>query len=255
MIFLSKLVYAMFTPPGLFIVVILIMAVWLIRRHTHKLLSIALLLLALFMYITSIPIFAAGINDALDHTYQRQLPPENADAAVVVLAGGVSEDENGHPFQPSIETMERLYAAVKLSKEQPSCKFLIMSGCDAYDDTVTPVAVVMQEAAKVMDCHAEIIIEDKSRNTDENLKYSSEIVKNLGIKHVVIVTNNFHMARAMNFARQYIPKGIKIYSYPSGGYCPKRGVTSDDFLPNLKALSASCIGIKELLGNIVAKLR
>ena len=73
-----------------------------------------------------------------------------------------------------------------------------------------------------MDCHAQIILEDKSRNTDENLKYSAEIIKQLGVKHVVIVTSNSHMERSMNFARQYIPKDIKVYAYPSGGYRPKK---------------------------------
>ena len=112
----------------------------------------------------------------------------------------------------------------------------------------------MQDAAKTMDCRAEIILEDKSRNTDENLKYSAEIIKQLGVKHVVIVTSNSHMERAMNFAQQYIPDDIKIYAYPSGGYLPKMEMTLEAFLPDVGALSISRSAIKELIGNIVAKL-
>lgn len=176
-------------------------------------------------------------------------------AAVVALAGGASEDENGVPFQPSISTMERLYAAIKLSKEIPSCKFLIMSGgYDIYSEPAVSVASIMQDAAKTMDCRAEIILEDKSRNTDENLKYSAEIIKQLGVKHVVIVTSNSHMERAMNFAQQYIPEDIEIYAYPSGGYPPKIEMTLKAFLPDVRALSASRSAIKELIGNIVAEL-
>lgn len=167
-----------------------------------------MVLLALSMYITSIPVFVISINNFIDHAYQHQTPPKGAKAAVIVLAGGWSTDENGVPFQPSISTMERLYAAVKLSKELPSCKFLIMSGgYDIYSESTVSVASIMQDAAKTMDCRAEIILEDKSRNTDENLKYSAEIIKQLGVKHVVIVTSNSHMERAMNFAQQYISKG------------------------------------------------
>lgn len=252
MLFIEKFLSSLILPPGIFILTMLLLSVWVIRKH--RFIGACIFLIALAMYITSIPIFAFCLNNAIDHSYQRQLPPKDVLSAVVVLAGGVSEDENGRPFQPSISTMERLYAAIKLSKEHPACKFLIMSGCDAYDESVIPVAAVMQDAAKMMDCRAQIIIEGKSRNTDENLKYSAEVVKKLGVKHVVIVTSNSHMARAMNFARKYIPEDIKVYAYPSGGYRPKRKLTYDDFLPNVRALAASCVGIKELIGNVVAKL-
>lgn len=240
---------------SIFIAAILLLAIYIIHKPSHRLLGILLVLLALSMYITSIPIFAISINNFIDHAYQHQTPPKGAKAAVIVLAGGWSTDENGVPFQPSISTMERLYAAVKLSKELPSCKFLIMSGgYDIYSDPTVSVASIMQDAAKTMDCHAQIILEDKSRNTDENLKYSAEIIKQLGVKHVVIVTSNSHMERSMNFARQYIPKDIKVYAYPSGGYRPKKEMTLEAFLPDVRALSASCVAIKELIGNTVAKL-
>ena len=240
---------------SVFIVAIMLLAVYIIRKPSHKLVGILLVLLALSMYITSIPIFAVSIDNVIGHAYQHQIPPKGVKAAIIVLAGGWSKDENGVPFQPSISTMERLYAAIKLSKEIPSCKFLIMSGgYDIYSEPTVSVASIMQDAAKTMDCRAEIILEDKSRNTDENLKYSAEIIKQLGVKHVVIVTSNSHMERSMNFARQYIPEDIKVYAYPSGGYRPKMDMTLDAFLPDVRALSTSCGAIKELVGNIVAKL-
>lgn len=242
-------------PVSIFIVAIMLLAVYIIRKPSHKLLGILLILLALSMYITSIPIFAVSISNVIDNAYQHQTPPKGVNAAVIVLAGGWSKDENGVPFQPSMSTIERLYAAIKLSKEIPSCKFLIMSGgYDIYSEPTVSVASIMQDAAKTMDCRAEIILEDKSRNTDENLKYSAEIVKELGVKHVVIVTSNVHMERSMNFARQYIPEDIKIYAYSSGGYRPKMEITLEAFLPDVRALSASRSAIKELIGNIVAKL-
>lgn len=247
----------MILPPGIFILTLLLLAVGVIYKKKYKFIGGAIVLITISMYITSIPIFANCLDKYIDHIFQRQLPPVNAKVAVavVVLAGGSSRDENGQPFQPSIITMERLYAAVKLSKEHPMCKFLIMSGCDVYDESVIPVAVVMRDAAKTMDCRADIIIEDKSRNTDENLKYSAEIVKKLGVKHVVIITSNSHIKRAMEFAYQYMPDDVKLYAYPSGGY-EKRDVklTPEMFLPDVQALSESCVAIKELIGGVVAKL-
>lgn len=253
--FMEKLISSLILPPGIFILTLLLLAVWVIYKQKYKFIGGAISLIAISMYITSIPIFAYYLNKHVNHIYQRQLPPKNVKAAVIVLAGGVSEDENGRPFQPSISTMERLYAAVKLSKEHSSCKFLIMSGCDAYDESIVPVAVVMRDAAKMMDCRADIIIEDRSRNTDENLKYSAEIVKKLSVKHVVIVTSNSHITRAMNFAYQYMPDDVKLYAYPSGGYEEREiKFTLEMFLPDVQTLGASCIGIKELIGRVLANL-
>lgn len=255
MLFAEKLLSSFMLPPGIFIMVMLFLSIWVLRQQKHQVIGGGILLIALIMYVTSIPIFACYINNALSHTYQRQLPPKDVQSAAVVLAGGVSEDENGRPFQPSITTMERLYAAVKLSKEHPSCKFLIMSGCDTYNESIMPVAVVMRNAAKTMDCRAEIVVEDKSRNTDENLKYSAEIVRELGIKHVLIVTSNLHIKRAMDFAYQYMPDGVKLYAYPSGGSEKQDAkLTPEMFLPDVNELSMSCVGIKELIGSVIARL-
>ena len=253
--FIEKLLISLIFPPGIFILTLLLLAIWVIYKKKYKFIGSAISLIAITMYITSIPVFASCLNKRIDHIYQRQLPPENEKVAVIVLAGGVSKDENGLPFQPSISTMERLYAAVKLSKEHPSCKFLIMSGCDSYDESAVPIAVVMRDAAKTMDCHADIIIEDRSRNTDENLEYSAEIIKKLGVKHVAIVTSNSHIKRAMDFAYQYMPNDIKLYAYPSGGYEKQdANLTPEMFLPDVQALGESCIATKELIGGVVAKL-
>ena len=254
MTFIYNFVSSLLMPPGIFIAIVFSVSIYSIRKPALRVLGIMLMIVSIAMYVTSIPIFAFTVNNIIEHIYKRQLPPRNVKVAVVVLSGGVSKDENRQPFQPSITTMERLFAAVKLSKENPSCEFLIMSGCDPFGESDISIAEVMKNAAETMDCHAKIIIEDKSRNTDENLEYSAEIIKRLGVKHVVIVTSNSHMERAMNFAHKYIPNNIKIYAYPSGGYKPEVALSYEMFLPDIRALFKSCKSIQELLGNILAKL-
>lgn len=254
MIFICKLAVSLITPPGVFMLILFLLAILVICKSEHIVLGLALFLLSSIMYIISIPLVAFIFNNALNHIYSHQFPPKDANAAVIVLGGGWSIDEDGKPFQPSIETIERVYAAVKLSKEYSSCEFLIMSGGDTYERHQISVAEVMKGAAEVMDCKAKIIIEDKSRNTDENLKYSAKIVKRLRIKHVVIITSNIHMKRAMEFACQYMPDDTEIYAYPSGGYRKLGTLSLEMFLPSIRALSASCDGIKELIGGVIAKL-
>ena len=253
---ITNILISLIVPPGIFISILVILACWTIYKYKYIYFGIVLCIIALLMYITSIPAFSTRVNNMVVNVYKRYLPPENTEAAVVVLAAGWSKDENGVPFQPSINTIERLYAAVKLSKECPPCKFLIMSGgYDIYTQSNISIASIMRKAAQIMDCNVKIILEEKSRNTDENLKYSVAIVKKLGVKHVVIVTSNLHIKRAMDFAYQYMPNDVKLYAYPSGGYEKWTvNLTPEMFLPSVDALGASCRGIKELIGGVLAKL-
>ena len=253
---ICDLVGSLIVPPGCFVAAILVIAALAIRTPRKPLLAGALCLLAAAMYLMSSPIFAFYVNNALERAYEKpQLPPEGDKAAVVVLAGGSSIDEDGKPFQPSPATMERLYVAVKLAKEHPSCSPLIFSGGDTYGRHGVTAAAVMKYAAKIMGCRAQIILEDKARNTDENLKYCAEIVEQLGVRHVVVVTSNNHIKRSMEFAYQYMPGNVKIYAYPSGGAaCKEIDVTPEMLMPSITSLCASSMGIKEWIGRAVASL-
>ena len=237
MFLLYKLAGSLVVPPGCFIVAILIIAALAMRKPRK-------------------PFLAGALCVPLGTAYEKpQLPPKDAKAAVIVLGGGSSLDENGKPFQPSAAAMERLYAAVKISKEQPWCSRLIFSGGDVYGRHKVSEAAVMKYAAKIMGCRKKIILEDQSRNTDENLKYCAEIVKKHGFKDVVVVTNNFHIERAMDFAYQYMPRNVRLYAYPSGGVRQKEiHVTPEMLMPSVGSLSASCTGIKEWIGMAVASL-
>ena len=256
MFLLYKFIGSLVVPPGCFIVALLVLAAVAMRKPRKPFLAGALCLLSVAMYVMSSPVFAFYVNKPLGASYEKpQLPPKNAKAAVIVLSGGSSLDEDGKPFQPSAAAMERLYAAVKISKEQPWCSRLIFSGGDVYGQHKVSEAAVMKYAAKIMGCRKKIILEDKSRNTDENLKYCAEIVEELGVKDVVVVTNNFHIERAMEFANQYMPSDVNLYAYPSGGAKPKEiEVTPEMLMPSVGSLSASCSGIKEWIGMAVASL-
>lgn len=180
------------------------------------------------------------------------IPPDNAKAAIIVLGGGSSNDKNGKPFQPGIATMERLYVGIKLAKEHPSFSYLILSGGDVLQRHNITEAEIMESAAKIMDSKAHIILEKKSRNTDENLKFCASIIKKIGVKNVIIVTNNFHIRRAMDFAYLYMPQGINIYPYPSGGRQNSKITYSiNSFLPNMRALAVTRTRLKEVLGAIL----
>ena len=250
---LADIISSIIMPPGIFIIILLIMSLYALKKPRRVILASFLVLLALSIYIASIPITTFYLNKWFIDIYKPQLPHDNAKTAVIVLGGGFYYDENNKPSQPNIATMERLYAGVKLTKEHSTFSYLILSAGNTYRPNSVTGAEIMAYAAKTMDCKATIIIEGKSRNTEENLKYCAEIVKKLGIKNVIIVTNNFHIRRSMDFAYLYMPTNVNIFPYPSGGQQPRNITLSLQlFIPSTRALMITQLRIKEMIGILLA---
>lgn len=250
---LADIITSFVSPPGLFIIVLLVLSLYALKKPRRIIVASLLVLLSISIYISSIPITTFYLNKWFIDVYKPQLPPDNENAAIIVLAGGNSNNEDGQPIQPNSATLERLFVGVKLTKENPSFSYIILSGGDTMERSKISPAKIMEVAATTMDCKAKIILEEDSRNTDENLKYSAEIIKSLNVKNVIIITNNFHIRRAMDFAYLYMPSNVKVYPYPSGGQQP-REITFDYtlLLPSFRALDITRLRIKEIIGMLLA---
>jgi uncharacterized SAM-binding protein YcdF (DUF218 family) len=95
---------------------------------------------------------------------------------------------------------------------------------------------------------SDLIIEDKARNTEENIIYSKLILDSLDINNgIVIITSAFHVPRTNYIAKKHGMNSslifpcnyIEINSYLS---------FSDYFLPNMKAMNDWAFLIKEWIG-------
>ncbi len=76
--------------------------------------------------------------------------------------------------------------------------------------------------ASLMKEHAEylgipgrnILLEDKSRNTEEDAKYTKEILQKYKYKSLILVTAPYHSKRAFTIFQKVMGKDIKIISAP-----------------------------------------
>ncbi len=264
---LYKIIGAFAAPPGLFVAALLLFALALFLYSVlqkkkgnsacasgMKFFAIPALIFALVLYFMSIPAGARLITGPLEMRYSAQLPPDNAPAAVLVLAGGSSVDENGSSVQPSPFSLERVFTAVKIARARAGRSVLILSGGDVYGANDRTEAAVLGDAAREMGWTGEVILEEQSRTTAENMAYSAEIISVLGLTRVIIVTNAFHMPRSMRLAERYMA-GLQLYPAPGPLYTDPliRGISS--FLPSSGSLNASCMGIRERIGMLAAGFR
>ncbi len=76
-------------------------------------------------------------------------------------------------------------------------------------------ASLMKEHAEYLGIPGKsILLEDKSRNTEENAKYTKEILRKYGYKSVILITSPYHSRRASAIFQKVMGKDIKIISAP-----------------------------------------
>lgn len=118
--------------------------------------------------------------------------------AVIVLGAGVNDET------PSLSLQTRLDAAAAYIAEHPDVP-VVLSGGQGPGETITE-AEAMRIALQARYPDKAFLLEEKSTSTAENFRYSKALLNAEGIDagsaSVLIVTNDFHMARACLIARR-----------------------------------------------------
>ena len=123
------------------------------------------------------------------------------DNYIVVLGAGL---DNGRT--PNLILSERLEAAIKSEKEHPN-QYIVVSGGKGKDEYVTEAEAMKKYLEDKGIDEEKIIKEDRSRDTNENLKFSKEKIeehsnKSISEVNVKIVTADFHAFRSGFLARR-----------------------------------------------------
>lgn len=129
---------------------------------------------------------------------------------VIVL--GAQWKQNG----PSYVLQKRLTEAVKYLQENPDTK-VIVSGGQGMNEPISEAQGMSEYLANAGIEEERIWKEEQSTNTYENLIYSGELLDMENDK-VVLVTNNFHMFRALQIAEKQgyaHVEGQAAASYPA----------------------------------------
>jgi uncharacterized SAM-binding protein YcdF (DUF218 family) len=94
--------------------------------------------------------------------------------------------------------------------------------------------------------------EKESRNTAENAIFSAAILRQSGIRRIILVTHAWHMKRAV---AAFIGNGMAITPAPTSFYLPVATGFWSAITPNVSTLRMSGYGIHETLGYIWYKVR
>ncbi len=236
MFFLKKFISYFILPPGIFVLVFMLIAI-LARRGLIRKLS---LLSALTLYLISTEPVKDALIYPLESEYTRA-DPSNAEA-IVVLGGGVYN--TGYLKSSSYK---RLITGFLLHRDTGLP--IILSGGAAIN--AIPEAQVMKKLLREFGVEEESIYADlQSRDTRENALYVKKICKRIGCRRVLIVTSAFHMGRALESFKKV---GLDAIPYPTDfRFEGKYNLYS--LFPKMGAFYDSSVAIREHIGRLFYRI-
>ena len=113
------------------------------------------------------------------------------------------------------EEEERVLYGVKLFKDDWAKKDRIIMAGGPLVWKYTWASLMKEQAESLGIPGKKILLEDKSRSTEEDALYTKEILKKNGFKSIILVTSPYHSRRASLIFKRVLGSEFKIISAPS----------------------------------------
>lgn len=229
--------YSALMPPTILIVLCVLGSVAALRyRRSGLAVAIAA---SVLLYLSATPLVATGLS--------RYLTVRPADAAtlrqaqaIVVLGGGMHIGD-GAPDTLDGVTLERLAAAARLWRltELP----VAVTGGRPPRAASSLGALMKTELEE--NFHVPVNwAEGESRTTIENATFTAPLLKQAGVREVIVVTSPWHMKRAL---WSFEDAGLKAVAYPTVPE-PRLPTDAGAFFPDTGALHHSFYDLHEIIG-------
>jgi uncharacterized SAM-binding protein YcdF (DUF218 family) len=238
-------------PPGLLLVLLILGIV--LRKRWPKVSMACLVLGVLGFWVMSLPVAVEWEARFIEH--DRALAQaawvslgQRADAIVVLGASRERGDPAWEGDVASSMGIERVRYAARVAKAS-HLPVLITGGSPLVDP---PSEAELMADVMEKDLGVSVRWQEKSsRTTWENATLSAPILKQAGVKRIVLVTQAFHMARARwCFERQ----GFEVVAAPMGFMSTPSGRPLGGWMPEAKAMAQSMILLNEAIGLVAYPL-
>lgn len=205
---------------------------------------LSLLLGLSWLYLCSTAVFADYLMGTLEDSYPPKALSVVAEADAIVLLGGATRgDVHMGTLGDLNQQADRLVYAVALFKAGKSPRLVISGGGQSGGRTE---AQIMEELLQVMGVPAHaILLEDKSRDTYQNAVYTAQMLKELNIRQILLVTSAFHMRRAEAL---FAAQGLDVIPAPTDYQRLVSPPLVSRWLPAVSDLWQSTYALHELLG-------
>ena len=242
---LSNILFSLVSPPAANLMLVILSVALFQRRRVIA--STLLSLSFTSLYLLSLPSISNYLAEstetvqAINTDTLKQLQKSSANRAIVVLAGGrhVRSPEYGEIDTLNAQSIERLTYAAWLHKKINSP--ILLSG-GSPDNEATSQAVLMNQLMMSSFDIAPKWIESNSRNTIEQVQFSSMLLEKARVEEVVLVTHAQEMPIAVAILKE---SKLSIVPAPLGFSNAQRQPFS--LIPDADSLNQSTVALRARL--------
>ena len=209
---LSKVLGFFAAPSNLLIVLVLLGLVLMatpLARWGRRLAVFSVVLLAIVGF--------SPLGNILMLTLEQRFPPWNAAGGapdgIIILGGSIGPDVSAARGEPALnEAAERVTVGLELARRYPAARILHSGGSGALiyrEGNEADIAVAMFERFGIS--RDRMIVENRSRNTEENAAFSKVLAAPKPGERWLLVTSAAHMPRSIGYFRA---AGFPVEAYP-----------------------------------------
>lgn len=259
-IFLSKVLPLFVYPLGLSVILLVAAALSGANRKASRLLVISAIII---LWLSS----TTGLSNLLARSLEwRYLPPDEIPAAdAIVLLGGGTESA-AYP-RSGVEINgagDRVLYTAQLFFEGKSPRILLSGGEISWlnNGASTPAQDMAGLLVQLGVSESALILENESQNTYENALKAREILSEMEIDHILLVTSAMHMPRAVALFEK---QGFEVTPLPvdySVTESESMVISSEnwinrviDIIPSASSLALTTNALKEYLGMLIYTLQ
>ena len=211
---LSKTLGLLAVPSNVLVLLGLLGAALLLSRFARvgrRLLVVSLLLIAICGFLP--------VGKALMLTLEDRFPKWDASRGapdgIVILGGALNPDITQARGQIALgEDVERFTEVAALARRYPQARIVFSGGTGSLDAAALPEAHYATPLLESFGIPASrIALEDRSRNTEENARFTQGLVRPKPGERWLLVTSALHMPRAVGCFRN---AGFEVEPYPVG---------------------------------------
>ena len=211
--------------------------------------AIAVLILAL----GSMPVVSHALRGHIESRFPpipiRDLPTAQA---IVVLGGGIRPPERADPgpsrsadLDPDLGAgADRVWFGARLYHAGKAPLVVLSGGSDPRASATTEAEASVPLIRDLGVPAQALLLERESRDTLQNARFTAPLLRERGIRRILLVTSALHMPRAM---AKFQAEGFEVLPAATDHEAQRR-ITPSDWLPTAIALDGTARAIKELVG-------
>ena len=246
MFYLGKIFVQLASPLGLFLLLAPV-GLLLIYRKRRKLGWTLVGLVFGWLLLWSLPAASVWLREGLERQTPLRAAADYPTAdAIVVLGGGMEGRRSGWRNEPHLLAgADRVWFGVQLFRAGRAPVLILSGGNSEWSRTDEPEATAMETFVKDLGVPVSaVLLEDRSRNTQENAQYTRQLLVEHHLNTILLVTSAVHMPRALAVFKGL---GISVVPAPTDVDAIPPRTAWQRWTPDTEALDRSSRAMKEYI--------